>query len=197
MGRPVSISSQQILKAARALFLRTGFTEATTAEIARAAGVSEGSLFKHFRDKADLFCSAMELRFPEFIDQFPARAGEGDPRENLERFALAFLSFFEEFLPKLRMLWSHRHAVGWTEREPPPARALHRVSDYFAGELKHGRFRKDAHPEVAARLMLGGLWNYVFLQVVARQTGGMRKEEYVRELIDTLWRGVEPRPRSR
>jgi AcrR family transcriptional regulator len=48
MARPSTIFNQQILDAARAEFLAHGFTKASTVDIARRAGVSEGSIFNRF-----------------------------------------------------------------------------------------------------------------------------------------------------
>ncbi|MFC1951220.1 helix-turn-helix domain-containing protein, partial [Chloroflexota bacterium] len=45
---------RQILSAARRVFSQKGFAEATTAEIAREAGVSEGTIYNYFESKRDL-----------------------------------------------------------------------------------------------------------------------------------------------
>lgn len=50
MARPVAIHDPTILDAAREVFLLRG-AAATTAEVARRAGVSEGSIFKRYRTK--------------------------------------------------------------------------------------------------------------------------------------------------
>jgi AcrR family transcriptional regulator len=46
---------QAIVDAARAMFAEKGFVGSQTLQIARAAGVSEGAFFHHFKDKATLF----------------------------------------------------------------------------------------------------------------------------------------------
>ncbi|MBT3362683.1 MAG: TetR/AcrR family transcriptional regulator [Chloroflexi bacterium] len=48
---------RQILNAARDVFSRKGFAEATTAEIAQTAGVSEGTIYNYFASKRDLLVS--------------------------------------------------------------------------------------------------------------------------------------------
>ena len=60
MGRPRLIETQAILEAARDTFLVEG-VGATTGAIARRAGISEATIFKRFRTKADLFFAAMGL----------------------------------------------------------------------------------------------------------------------------------------
>lgn len=49
-----------IIVAAQALFSAHGFAATRTAEVARAAGTSEGGLFHHFKDKSELFGAVVE-----------------------------------------------------------------------------------------------------------------------------------------
>jgi AcrR family transcriptional regulator len=46
---------RQILEGARAMFLARGFDAASMADIAKAAGVSKGTLYVYFKDKDELF----------------------------------------------------------------------------------------------------------------------------------------------
>jgi AcrR family transcriptional regulator len=51
----VEKTRQRILAAAREVMLEQGLVRATTREIARAADVSEGTLYNHFANKQELF----------------------------------------------------------------------------------------------------------------------------------------------
>src|SRR3954464_9885793 len=97
MARPVIIKDETILFAARQIFLERGI-QATTAEVAERAGVSEGSVFKRFKSKLDLFRAAMEdkLAEPDWTRQLSARLGQGDVEENLFDVGMAILAFFRE-----------------------------------------------------------------------------------------------------
>src|SRR3954449_8189961 len=55
-----SSKRRQILDGARKLFLDLGFDGASMGEIARAAGVSKGTLYVYFADKNRLFEAIME-----------------------------------------------------------------------------------------------------------------------------------------
>ncbi len=46
---------QALIDAALEVFLQRGFARATTREIARTAGLAEGTIYRHFVDKYDLF----------------------------------------------------------------------------------------------------------------------------------------------
>jgi AcrR family transcriptional regulator len=55
-------TANRIVEAAVQLFSRQGFTGSSTHEIARLAGVSEVTVFRHFPRKRDLFWAATESR---------------------------------------------------------------------------------------------------------------------------------------
>jgi len=67
---------QQIIKAALEIFSRKGFAMATTAEIAREAGVAEGTIYNYFESKRDLFIAVIRdfvITIPllDLIDRMP------------------------------------------------------------------------------------------------------------------------------
>lgn len=72
---------QRILDAAYAVFCSRGYYKTTTVDIAKAAGVSVGTLYSYFADKDDLFMEIFE-RYMEAFDAARERmlgpaAGEG------------------------------------------------------------------------------------------------------------------------
>ena len=52
----------QILQTAFDLFSRKGFSGTTTKDIAKAAGVSEAMVFKHFASKDELYGALIEAK---------------------------------------------------------------------------------------------------------------------------------------
>jgi AcrR family transcriptional regulator len=72
----------QILDAAASVFADKGFHRATTKEIATRAGVSEGTIYNYFENKADLLIGIMtRLAKLEGLDQELADALRGDARD--------------------------------------------------------------------------------------------------------------------
>ncbi|QPF83308.1 TetR/AcrR family transcriptional regulator [Bradyrhizobium genosp. L] len=59
-GEEESSKRRQILDGARKVFMDLGFDGASMGEIARAAGVSKGTLYVYFPDKAGLFAAIVE-----------------------------------------------------------------------------------------------------------------------------------------
>ena len=58
MGRKKTITDAELLEVARTVFVEEGFG-ASTKEIARRAGVSEGVIYQRFATKDELFFAAM------------------------------------------------------------------------------------------------------------------------------------------
>lgn len=200
MGRPAVVSSAQILSAARDLFLEQGFG-ATTAAIARRAGVSEGSIFKRFPTKEALFFAALGIAEPSWIDELDKRAGKGPVRDNLVQVFLGMVEFFRELMPRIIVTWSCRamahgpHAF-FSEPDSPPARGLRTLTRYLTREAELGRIRlKD--PEVLARALLGSAQNFVMtdmMRIHVREP--LTASYFASELVDLLFSGLNPEAES-
>ncbi len=204
MSRPPQIDDQQILQAARALFLQKGI-RATTAEVARRAGVAEGSIFKRWKSKDDLFVACMDFEgadAPFWVQLLGQQAGRGAVRDTLERAGLDAVDFFRKLLPVMMMTWSnqgnrglHPHLRG---PHSPPLRGLKLVTDYFAAEMRAGNLERGRNPEVAARVFIASMQHYAFLEMLFKE----RKEkpvpagEYVRGVVELLLVGAEPAARK-
>lgn len=67
-ARRVAQRRAQILEAAETVFAAKGYHRATTREIARAADVSEGTLYNYFANKRDLFTGLMVNRADALIE---------------------------------------------------------------------------------------------------------------------------------
>lgn len=61
-------TDRRILDAAKEVFARHGFQGAKTLEIARTAGVSEKTLFQHFKNKEQLFVEAIHPTLLDILD---------------------------------------------------------------------------------------------------------------------------------
>jgi AcrR family transcriptional regulator len=201
MARPSTITTDQILDAARAVFLERGF-RATTALVAKRARVAEGSLFKRFPTKHELFFAAMQpaMQDPPFLRAIEGRVGRGDVRDNMVDLATQLLEFLRRIMPLVMMSWSHRPGElppHLASSDPPPVRALRRTTEYFRAEMKRGRLRRQ-DPEVLARALFGGVQNYVFHELIRKGRRGGRKssEAYVRDLVALLWAGAAPARRK-
>jgi AcrR family transcriptional regulator len=79
---------QAIGEAAHRLFVERGFDAVTVADVARAADVSEGTVFNYFPTKEDLFYGRMETFEEELVDAVRARAPGESALAAFRRFVL-------------------------------------------------------------------------------------------------------------
>ncbi|MCC3374204.1 TetR/AcrR family transcriptional regulator [Cohnella sp. REN36] len=86
------LSRQRILDAAREQFVEQGYRDVSMRGIAKQLGYSPGSLYYHFREKADLF-SAMTAEEFHKLDNLLEEVVSTSPNPGRERLELIFLSF--------------------------------------------------------------------------------------------------------
>jgi AcrR family transcriptional regulator len=193
MGRTRKITDEQILEAARELFLSEGFG-ASTVEIAKRAGVSEGSIFKRFPTKERLFFAAMGgHEVPRWVENLKTLPGRGDLKENLVDISLQIVDFLREVLPRMMMIQSKGGlppAPMPMAPEPPILRDVAALSRYFEAEIKLGRLRA-CDPHMAASTLIGALTNQVLIEQMPTPRP-QPLDDFVHELVEFLWQGISP-----
>lgn len=199
MARPVVIRDETIVEAAREVFLARGF-QATTAEVAERAGVSEGSIFKRFKSKFELFQAAMQADFeqPAFTRGLVERVGQGDLRENLYQLGAAIVDHLRAMMPLMMMSWSTPDGKGNPclypgGNDPAPVRILRDVAGYLEAEMRLQRMRRH-DPEILARVFLGAIGNFLMFELVFRshEKLPMPTETFLRGLVQLVWTGAAP-----
>jgi AcrR family transcriptional regulator len=194
---------QRILDAAAQVIRTKGLTGATTKEIARQAGCSEGTLYNYFDTKVDLFLAILREQLPSFIPlivELGGRAGSGTVRENLTEVVTLGLDFYVEGLPlggislysEPELLTQHRDAV--LSRGGGPHRANEGLANYLCSEQKLGRIRDDVDPNAVAHLLLGAcLYRAVLLPFLAENKADANDDErFVASIVETLMRFLDP-----
>jgi AcrR family transcriptional regulator len=83
---PASKRREQLLDCAADLFSKYGYARATTAQLAKAAGVTEPIIYRHFESKRDLFVALIERTGRETIQAWEKHlADASDSAERLRR----------------------------------------------------------------------------------------------------------------
>src|SRR4029077_16828814 len=78
-----------------------GVAGCTTKEIAREAGVAEGTIYNQFHDKADLYLSVAGELMPEFFRGLDDEPGRKPPRAVLTKVATNTITTMSELIPIL------------------------------------------------------------------------------------------------
>jgi AcrR family transcriptional regulator len=198
MARPISIDDEQLLSAAREVFLEKGIS-ATTAEIAARAGVAEGTLFHRFGNKVALFNAALRPDGGNVLKRIglAAKAGQGELEETLFEVLQTLIDFLRGAMPRIMMSWSNRGESGLPSmlegENPPPLAVLRELALYFEAETHAGRIRA-VDPEIMARACAAGAIHFVFIETLGAFHGSapMPQSMYVRGLVDLLLKGALP-----
>lgn len=106
MARPKTISDADLLGFARTVFRERG-PNATTRDVAAAAGISQAALFKRFRSKDELFVAALSLHAPTLHEFVALEAPDDDPRTYLTSAAAWIMQHSRSVMPTILSLASH------------------------------------------------------------------------------------------
>ena len=83
MTRRGEATRARLIEATRGVVSEVGYAHASTRAIAQAAGVAEGTIYRHFPDKASLFFATVleaNTAVVAWVTELPARAGEAPSR---------------------------------------------------------------------------------------------------------------------
>ncbi|HSP51625.1 MAG TPA: TetR/AcrR family transcriptional regulator, partial [Cryobacterium sp.] len=154
---------QRLVDATTALVREVGYANVRTRSIALAAGVAEGTLYRHFTDKRSLFYAAVLDRNAPVIAAtaaLPSRAGQGTVFDNLLEVIRTLAQLQEDLLPlEQAMIADPTLAPPLGERAKlPPEGPPRDIARYLAAEQSLGRVRAECDPDLAAISLLAMLF---------------------------------------
>ena len=160
-GRPPAGGREAIIAAALQVIRERGIARLTAREVAALAGVSEASVFYHYKDRAGL----LQAVFAEGVAPLKALA-EGavqpgsDPREVLTVYGRTLEEFLDQVLPVIAAAQSDIElrdvlAAYMAENDMGPHRGVAAIGAFFAGEQAAGRARPDLDPYALAMMFIG------------------------------------------
>ena len=191
----------RILDAAADVMTRLGLARTTTKEIARACGCSEALLYKHFRDKEEIFLGVLKDRLPnltQVLAELPAKAGTGTVRDHLVelvelgvRFYAGGLAIGSSMLGDPGLVERHREWL--LARGIGPHRANEMLAAYLRAEQAAGRVAAGVDPDGAAALLLGACYQRAFfVRLVGEQAPRPPGPEFAQSVVNAALRGLEP-----
>lgn len=177
---------QQILQAAAQVFAEKGFDSATIREVARTAGVSEGSIYRYFKNKQDLLLHLPRQFIQPPIEAFRAASMRPDapppPPEELLRFVaqniVAAITHNRELMRVLfTSLPTMDEATRATYMREVPAYAMEMFQAYIVSQQSAGVFCENIDPAIAARILPGMMMFFLMVQEIL-QTADMPHFDY-------------------
>ncbi len=195
----------QILAAAAQVFARKGFDRATITEIARTAGLAEGSIYNYFRSKEELLVHIpRQLAQPvlrQLLEHAPAPATTEEMEALLLRLATAMVERVRTHAKFLKVFFSALPYLSPAARDTYMqllpvygASALERI---LRDGIRAGYLRRDLNPVIAARVVPGMLMFFLMVQEVltGRRMVPYDYDEIIPEVVRVFLYGATPRPR--
>lgn len=155
---------ETLLLAAEQVFAEKGFEKATTIEIARTAGVAEGTIYEYFKSKEGLLFSVLREGFQGHVESLGVPFIEKNAAEKLRRF------IHDHFVLYLK---NHRFAATFissgiynekfysSPAYPEFQKYLETIDDIFLQGKADGSFRPETNVRIFKNLFLGTFCNLV------------------------------------
>ena len=188
----------RLIEATRSVVRDVGYAHASTRVIAQAAGVAEGTIYRHFPDKASLFfATVQESNAPiiAWVTALPGRAGGATVEENLADAAVQLVSLRDDIVPlELAIaadpeLAAQRRKVMADASPSLPPGPPEAIAAYLAAEQRLGRVRGDVDTREAAGILLGVLFALGTMPAIGGEGLG---PDRVASAVRLVVRGLQP-----
>lgn len=165
---------EAILRAAIKVFAGNGYFNSKVSDIAREAGVADGTVYLYFKNKDDILHSIFDRAMAEFIAEGRREIEPiEDAAEKLRRIAKLHLErlsadrelaiVFQVELRGSTKFMEEFSAAGFAEY-------LDIIRRTIAEGQKTGAFRKDLSPTVAAKILYGALDEMVTNWIISKKS---------------------------
>ena len=177
----------RILDAAEKIFARDGFFAAKVADVAKDAGVADGTIYLYFKSKDDLLISLFESRMERVIDTL-ARAIAGVPSARGKLLALTrtYLGLVKDqpSTAEIMTVELRQSSKFMKESENPKfAELLKLIAGVVADGQQAGELGDAIPPAIAARMIFGLLDELATAWLLSRDAsssgrGGQRGKKF-------------------
>jgi TetR/AcrR family fatty acid metabolism transcriptional regulator len=184
--------SEAILRAAAKVFAKSGYFNAKVSDVARAAGIADGTVYLYFKNKDDLLTSIFSWAMGEFLHRALRDLAElKEAREKLRRFANLHFSLLEQerdiaivFQIELRQSTKFMEEFSTTYL----AEYLQMLREIIEEGQKDGSFRKGINSKLMAKLLFGMLDEMATNWVLSHGNHGLTA--MAEPVLDIFFNGV-------
>jgi AcrR family transcriptional regulator len=151
---PAAKRRRQIIESARGVFASQSFAKVGTADLAKAAGISEPALYRHFSSKKELFVATIRATGPRLLEIWEEIACDyEDPLETLWAIGVYYYDHLESHAANMKLQF---RALSEAD-DPDIQQALHDNFEAFVGfvadTLEEGKARGIVRKEVDSRII--------------------------------------------
>jgi len=193
---------EQILKAARTLFVKNGYLGATMRDIALEAELSTGAIYVYFSGKDEIYSKVCEEAFLVVIGLIrKAAETPGTPRQRLRAICKEYYSFYTDYTEYFEMLTFHD--LGFTRRgqseeltdrlKELTAQAITIINDVVSEAIETGEFSNTFDSLNASFNLWAGLEGILMLDMMGYLRGRgfeLDLEELVVNQLEIMLSGI-------
>jgi AcrR family transcriptional regulator len=187
---------QDILAAAMQLFAKNGFRGTTTRDLATQAEVNEAIIFRHFKNKEELYSAILEHKAREIrnaqITELERFAEVSDDDKFFRTLGLTFLERHEKDTTFLRLLlFSALEGHELSDMFVSSMSVRNPIAGYIQKRIDEGAFR-PMDPNLAARALFGMFASFVLWQEILglKRTQPYDRDEVVRTFVSIFLKGI-------
>ncbi|WP_454649988.1 TetR/AcrR family transcriptional regulator [Bradyrhizobium liaoningense] len=180
---------QLILSAAAKTIREVGLARATTKLIARTAGVSEASIFKHFDQKNDLLLAVFRSQGDTCVRVAGREAaGIDHVQDNFVRLGRAALAHYRQIMPWLVASFADmalsRQSIADFKRGSHNLDA--KATEYISEEQRLGRISENCEAAIIAEMLLAPCFRRAFRNTFGNPESFCPDEHFIADLVQVL-----------
>jgi TetR/AcrR family fatty acid metabolism transcriptional regulator len=200
-GRPPERSGrggdkrERILDAAVRVFARKGFYATRVSEVARAAGVADGTIYLYFKSKDELLVSLFEHRVERLLaflaTELPRATSASEKLQRIIELQLGLLEGERDLAEVVTVILRQSSKLMKEYAAPKFSAYLDVIAGVVAEGQAHGELRKDVSPHLAARAIFGALDAITMTWALGKaDRGGLLRASG--QLAEMVLRGLTP-----
>jgi TetR/AcrR family fatty acid metabolism transcriptional regulator len=185
----------RILAAAVKVFARSGFHATRVSEVAKAAGVADGTIYLYFKSKDELLLSLFQDRVDKLLafmrDELPKQADAPARLRAVINMQLGVLEHERDLAEVITVILRQSTRLMKEFAAPHFTAYLDAIAKIVAEGQAAGDFRTDVSPHVAARAIFGALDGITLTWALGRAEQGALGRA-ASQVADVLLRGLAP-----
>lgn len=190
------VREETILHAASLEFCEKGYDAATISDIAKRAGIADGTIYKYVQDKRELLFRVLSKSIEGHVNQtIEGALALETAREKIEYFCYRHLLFWEQN-PELGVLYAAesrtRDQHHWPTYRDNNRRYVRVVQDALEGGLAKGEFEFSVPPRFLRDVLIGSVEQVAWGFSATR--GAIDPHRMAKEIISIFMRGLTSGP---
>lgn len=196
---PAEKRKRQIIESARAVFASQSYAKVGTADLAKAAGISEPALYRHFAGKKELFVATLRTTAPRLLAVWEEIACDyEDPVDTLWAIGVHYYDHLDSHSANMKLQFRALSEADDPEIQTALRETFEAFVEFIADTLDEGKARGIVRADLDTRMvawqflgigmtldlmhLLGfqgdtdraraGVWGRVYLDALKRTAGG-------------------------